>query len=156
MQFADRQKSVARAVLPPCIVIAVTCVLFLPSLGNQFLPFDDALYVTENAYVQRGITPETVAWAFTSGHAANWHPVTWLSHMADVSLFGLDPRGHHGTSVLLHAINSALVYLFCARFARWQAALTVALIFGIHPLHVESVSWVSSRKDLLCAFFWFI
>jgi len=157
MQLSDRQISFLGAVLPPVTILVTAVLLFSRSLGNELLPFDDSLYVTANRHVRAGLTPASIAWAFTSGHAANWHPLTWLSHMADVSLFGMDARGHHATNIALHAVNSLLVYFLCLRLtAPRTAATAVALLFAIHPLHVESVAWVSSRKDLLCAFFWLL
>jgi cytochrome c-type biogenesis protein CcmH/NrfG len=157
MQLSERQRSVLSTFLPPCVIFLTVVLLFSRSIGNQFLPFDDALYVTDNRHVQEGLTPGSIFWAFTTNHAANWHPVTWLSHMLDVVLFGLDPRGHHATNIVFHAVNSTLVYFLCLRLsARRAGAAVIALLFAVHPLHVESVSWVSSRKDLLCAFFWLL
>ncbi len=157
MQLSDRQRSVLAAVLPPIVILITAIALYLRSLGNELLPFDDALYVTGNRQVRQGLTPAGIAWAFTTGHAANWHPFTWISHMIDVSLFGIDPRGHHATNIVLNALNALLVYFLCMRLsARRTAAFAIGLLFAIHPLHVESVSWVSSRKDLLCALFWFL
>lgn len=152
-----QQRARASALLLPALVFVVPLLLFSRSIGNQFLPFDDAIYVTENLEVQKGLTLESIVWAFTSGQGANWFPLTRLSHMLDVEIFGGDPRGHHATSVLLHAINSALVYGLCLRFSATRAAaFAVAMLFAVHPLHVESISWVSSRKDLLCACFWLL
>jgi len=157
MQWSEQQRSNWREIFPPVSVFLIAVLIFSRSIGNQFLPFDDALYVTDNAQVQQGLTPASIAWAFTSGYIANWHPLTWLSHMLDTTLFGLDPRGHHATSILLHAVNSTLVYFLCLRLsARRVGSLAVALLFAIHPLHVESVAWISSRKDLLSGFFWFL
>lgn len=157
MQLSDRQRSLLDAVVPPVAILATAILLFTRSLGHELLPFDDSLYVTANRHVRAGLTPASIGWAFTTGHAANWHPLTWLSHMADVSMFGMNPRGHHATNIVLHAVNSLLVYFLCLRFSTPRMAATaVALLFAIHPLHVESVSWVSSRKDLLCALFWFL
>lgn len=157
MQLSDRQRSFLGAILPPVTILVTAVVLFSRSLGNELLPFDDSLYVTQNRHVRGGLTTASVAWAFTTGHAANWHPLTWLSHMLDVSIYGVNPRGHHSTNIALHAVNSLLVYFLCLRLTAPRAAATaIALLFAIHPLHVESVAWVSSRKDLLCALFWFL
>ncbi len=157
MQLSNRQRSFLYAVIPPATVFFIAILIFSRSLGNQFLPFDDALYVTDNPHVLQGLTSGSIVWAFTTGYIANWHPVTWLSHMLDVTIFGLDPRGHHGTNILLHAVNSVLVYFLCLRLsARRAGSAAIALLFAIHPLHVESVAWISSRKDLLSAFFWFL
>ncbi len=140
-----------RLVLPALILIVLTLAAFLPVLGNGFINLDDDLSVTANPAVRAGITREGIRWAFTSlGYASNWHPLTWLSHQADVSLFGLDPAGHHLTSLLLHAANVLLLLLLLARMtgARWPSFLAAAL-FAVHPLHVESVAWVAERKDVL-------
>jgi hypothetical protein len=117
---------------------------------NGFVSFDDPLYVTGNPVTQQGLSPATVAWAFTTGFAANWHPLTWLSVMLDVELFGLEPSGHHAMSLGLHALNTALVFAFMRRLgvARGPAAFAAGL-FGLHPLHVESVAWAAELKDVL-------
>ena len=150
----------AHAAAPWTVVIAlalVTAAVYLPSLRHGFLNWDDDTYVTENAHVRRGLSAETVAWAFRSGEAANWHPLTWLSHALDVTLFGLDPRGHHASSIALHALNAALLLLALHRLTRrlWPSAV-VAALFALHPLHVESVSWIAERKDVLCGTFTFL
>jgi Flp pilus assembly protein TadD len=131
--------------------------LFLPSLRNGFIDLDDPGYVTENPVVRAGLTAAGAKWAATSLAMANWHPMAWLSHMADVSLFGLSPAGHHATSVLLHALNAALLLLFLHRATgRLPESFLAALLFALHPMRVESVSWVAERKDLLCAFFFLL
>jgi tetratricopeptide (TPR) repeat protein len=119
--------------------------------------WDDELYVTGNPVVQRGLTPAGVVWAFTTGHAANWHPLTWLSHMLDVDLFGLNAGGHHRMNLSLHALNTVLLFLVLQGLtgAAWRSGF-VAALFAVHPLHVESVAWVAERKDLLCALFWIL
>jgi tetratricopeptide (TPR) repeat protein len=118
---------------------------------------DDNLYVTENAHVQTGLTRQSAAWAFTATHAANWHPVTWLSHMLDVRLFGLDAGSHHFTSLLLHTLNAVLLFLllFHMTGALWRSAF-VAALFALHPMHVESVAWIAERKDVLSTLFWLL
>ncbi len=149
----DRRLKLALAL---CVFAAALCV-YVPSLSNEFLDFDDEVYVTGNEMVRQGLTAQGFLWAFTNTRSANWQPLAWLSHQLDVQLFGLDPRGHHATSILLHAINSALVFLVCARMTGARgAAFAAALVFAVHPLHVESVSWVSSRKDLLSGVFWLL
>lgn len=133
-----------------------TLLLFLRSTGNDFVNYDDPDYVTKNPHVQAGLSLSGIRWAFTSGDASNWHPLTWLSHQLDWTLYGANPRGHHFTSVLLHAANAALAFLALRRLtgALWPAAFCAAL-FAWHPLRVESVSWVSERKDVLSGlFFW--
>jgi len=120
----------------------------------DFVGYDDQEYVTENSHVQKGLTVEGIIWAFTSFHSANWHPVTWLSHMLDCELYGLNPMGHHWTSLILHMINTILLFLVLELMtgAIWRSAF-VAALFALHPLHVESVAWISERKDVLSTFF---
>jgi tetratricopeptide (TPR) repeat protein len=134
------------------LVLAVV-VTFWPAAGHQFV-FDDFQYVVTNPDVQKGFSPETVRWAFTSRYASNWHPVTWLSHMLDVQLFGLETVGPHLVNILLHAVNAVLLFLVLSRLtsAPWRSAL-VAGLFAVHPLHVETVAWVAERKDLLATLF---
>ena len=131
--------------------------LFWPALGHAFLNYDDDLYVTGNPSLQERSWPRLLRWAWTTGYAANWHPLTWMSHALDVRLHGLDPRGHHLTSVLLHALNAALLFLVLHRMTgtRWRSAI-VAALFAVHPLHVESVAWVAERKDVLSTTFWLL
>ena len=119
-----------------------------------FLTFDDDGYVTKNPMVLGGVTLRGVWAAFSQFHAQNWHPLTWLSHMVDVSLYGLAPAGHHATSVAIHAANAVLVYLVLEKLtgATWRAAFAAAL-FAVHPLRVESVAWIAERKDVLSTFF---
>ncbi|MBN2188353.1 MAG: tetratricopeptide repeat protein [Chitinispirillaceae bacterium] len=127
---------------------------FSPVLQNDFLNIDDDKYVTANAHIHKGIQRESIGWAFTKGYASNWHPLTWLSHMLDWNIFKNDPRGHHGVNLILHIINTLLLFLFLDKFTgRTRRSLIVAILFGVHPLHVESVAWVAERKDVLCAFF---
>lgn len=136
---------------------AITLAVFWQLHSCDFIHFDDSAYVTTNQKVQAGVTLEGIRWAFTSGHAANWHPVTWISHMLDVQFFGLDPRFHHFTNLFLHLINTQLLFLVLHRMTKtiWRSAF-VAAIFALHPLHVESVAWVAERKDVLSAFFWML
>jgi tetratricopeptide (TPR) repeat protein len=124
------------------------------ALGNGFVSLDDEPYVTDNAQVRAGLSGAGVGWAFATTREANWHPLTWISHMLDVELFGLRPFGHHLVNVLIHVANALLVLLLWARMTGrvWPSA-AVAALFAIHPLRVESVAWVSERKDVLCAFF---
>jgi protein O-mannosyl-transferase len=122
----------------------------------DFVNYDDPDYVTNNEHVRHGLTGDGLVWALTSGDAANWFPVTRISHMLDVLVFGMESGGHHFTGALIHALATLLLFAFLhlATGDRWPSA-AVALIFAVHPLHVESVAWVSERKDVLCAFFWF-
>ena len=131
-----------------------TLALYYPALKNGFVNYDDPAYVTSNLQVRQGLTSRSLAWAFTSTAEANWHPLTWISHMLDVRLFGMRPAGHHAQSVLWHAINVVLLFLLLAKATGFvgRSAL-VAGLFAIHPLNVESVAWVAERKTVLCAFF---
>ena len=124
--------------------------------GYEFINYDDPDYVTANAHVRAGLSAAGMRWAMTAGVASNWHPLTWMSHMLDWSWFGSNPRGHHATSVVLHACNAVLAFAALRRLtgALWTSALFAAL-FAWHPLRVESVAWVSERKDVLSGFFWF-
>ncbi|MCK6447878.1 MAG: tetratricopeptide repeat protein [Planctomycetes bacterium] len=130
------------------------CLAYAQVGSFGFVDLDDSAYVYENPSVLGGLSFEGVQWAFTATHSANWHPLTWLSHMLDVTLFGVDPTGHHWVNVGLHAANTVLVFVLLRELtaATWKSAW-VAGLFGLHPLRVESVAWVSERKDVLCAFF---
>jgi tetratricopeptide (TPR) repeat protein len=132
-------------------------VVFLPSLQNHFVNYDDPGYVTANPHVQHGLTMEGIRWAFVTNATGNWHPLTWLSHMADCQFFGQKSWGHHLTNVLLHALNTGLLFLVLQGMtgALWRSVF-VACLFGLHPLHVQSVAWVSERKDVLSALFWML
>ncbi|NQT70116.1 MAG: tetratricopeptide repeat protein [Desulfobacteraceae bacterium] len=135
------------------LVVAVLVAYWqIPSCG--FVGFDDKPYVTENRQVQKGFTVEGLAWAFTTFHAANWHPLTWLSHMLDFQLYGLNPLGHHWTNLQLHIANTLLLFFILLQMTGmlWRSAF-VAALFALHPLHVESVAWVAERKDVLSTFF---
>lgn len=141
--------------MKPHLRIAVALVLatllaYEPARNNGFVSFDDNFYLTQNPQVQAGLGSEGVAWAFTTGHSANWHPLTWLSHMLDVSVWGMDPRGHHVTNVLLHAASVVLLFHLMRRMTgETGKSAFVAAAFAVHPLHVESVAWVAERKDVL-------
>jgi tetratricopeptide (TPR) repeat protein len=123
----------------------------------QFITYDDALYVTDNPRVLGGLTLASARWAFTNLEAANWHPLTWLAHMADISMFGNRPGPHHLVNVAWHLANSLLCFhlLRTLTGARWRSAL-VAALFALHPCHVESVAWIAERKDVLSTFFWLL
>ncbi|KJU82746.1 Tetratricopeptide TPR_2 repeat protein [Candidatus Magnetobacterium bavaricum] len=124
---------------------------------NDFINYDDPQYVRDNPIVNIGLTPEGVLWAFKSTFMSNWHPLTWISHMTDVSVFRLNPGGHHLTSLIIHMINVALVFYVLYRMTgmMWQGAF-VAALFAIHPLTVESVAWVAERKNVLSTMFWLL
>ncbi|MEI2722198.1 MAG: hypothetical protein V9H26_01270 [Verrucomicrobiota bacterium] len=143
-----------RSLLLGALLIGATVATYWPVLENDFINYDDPDYVTANEVVKRGLTWNGVQWAFATGHASNWHPVTWLSHMLDVSWFGLRPAGHHATNLFLHVANTLLLWRLLLRMtgSLWRSAL-VAGLFALHPLHVESVAWVAERKDVLSTFF---
>jgi Flp pilus assembly protein TadD len=141
-----------------CLLLGLLSLLaYWPVAHCEFVGIDDPAYITENPKVQAGLTLDGVAWALRTGHAGNWHPVAWLSHMLDAQLYGLQPAGHHLTSLCFHLANTLLLFLLFNRMtgALWRSAL-VAGLFALHPLHVESVAWVSERKDVLSAFFGFL
>lgn len=141
-----------------CIfLLSVTLVAFWQVRNHDFINLDDNLYIIDNPFIQQGLTIRGIRWAFTSAYSGHWHPITWLSHLLDYDLCGLNPRGHHVTNLLLHIANALLLFLLLQRMTgkRWQSCF-VAALFAIHPLHVESVAWVAERKDLLCAFFWIL
>ncbi len=135
------------------ILVALVILPYWQTLHHDFVNYDDSFYVAENPYVQRGVTLSGIAWAFTTSQGGNWHPVTWLSHMLDISVWGSNPAGHHFTNMLLHVANTLLLFLIFSRItgALWRSALLAAL-FAVHPLHVESVAWVAERKDVLSTF----
>jgi Flp pilus assembly protein TadD len=139
------------------LLIFVTSFAFLKVTENLFLLADDPGYIFRNEVVRLGLTWRGFVWAFTDISRANWHPITWLSHMLDVQLFGLNPAGHHLVNLVIHVINTLLLFNFLslATRSRWRSAF-VAAVFAVHPLHVESVAWAAERKDLLCAMFWIL
>jgi tetratricopeptide (TPR) repeat protein len=142
--------SIPRHAAAALAVLGLTLALHLPVVRHPFVDYDDNLYLTDNATVAAGLTADGVRWAFTNLESSNWHPLTWLSHMLDVELFGMDPRGHHLVSLLLHGAGAALLFLLLrAAVGRDQPALLAALLFALHPLRVESVAWAAERKDVL-------
>lgn len=145
-----------RLVMLSVALAVVAGFFYLPALGGQFINWDDPNYVTDNEHIRR-LGWSTVGWAFTTFHTGNWHPLTWLSLALDHQLYGLRPYGYHATSLLLHLANGVLVLLVLHRLtgALWRSA-AVAALFALHPQHVESVAWVSERKDVLSAFFWLL
>ena len=132
----------------------VTLAIYAQVVGHHFITLDDPTYIQENPMVNRGVTLAGVAWAFTTFYATNWHPLTWISHMLDCQFFGMNAGRHLLINALIHVANTILVFWFLMRttHARWPSAL-VAALFALHPLHVESVAWVSERKDTLSTFF---
>ena len=141
-----------------CVALVLaTLIAFEPVRNNGFVNYDDDGYVTNNSHVKGGITGKSVIWAFTAYHESNWHPLTWLSHMLDCQLFGLNPLWHHMTNLLFHIVNTLLLFLILKKMtgAIWCSGF-VAAAFALHPLHVESVAWVAERKDVLSGFFWML
>lgn len=141
-----------RLLLPAIIVI--TLLVYLQVAWHDFINFDDDVFVYENPMVAAGLTLEGIRWAFTTAHEVNWIPLSWLSHMLDVSLFGMNPGFHHLTNLFFHLCSTSLLYLFLNRTTSMPfRSGAVALLFALHPLHVESVAWIAERKDVLSAFF---
>ncbi|MGV7221343.1 MAG: tetratricopeptide repeat protein [Nitrospinales bacterium] len=139
-------------------VLTITIfVIYWQTLNHDFTNYDDDLYVTANQHIQDGFTLKSITWAFTSTYASNWHPLTSLSHMLDFRLYDLDPGGHHLTNMLFHVINALLLFTILSKMtgALWQSGF-VAVMFAVHPLNVESVAWISERKNLLSSFFWLL
>lgn len=135
-------------------LVVITVAAYAPVRHFNFVSFDDQVYVTNNPHVRAGLTWAGLVWAFTTDYAANWHPITWISHMLDVQIFGLNPGPHHVVNLVLHTINTLLLWLV---FRRLTGSVVrsgfVAALFAVHPLHVESVAWVAERKDLLSTCF---
>jgi Tfp pilus assembly protein PilF len=139
------------------LLFAVTLLVYQPVKNLQFINYDDNSYVVKNSYVLSGLTWNNVIWAFTTLEVANWHPLTWLSHMLDCTLFGPDPAAHHLMNLLLHAMNVVLVFLLLERGTGYMGrSFLVAVLFAVHPLNVESVAWVAERKNILCTTFWLL
>ncbi len=134
-----------------------TLAVYAQALSCDFVNYDDLGYVTENSHIQGGLSWTSIGWAFSTGDQSNWHPLTWISHILDCQLYGLKPFGHHLTNLLFHLANTLLLFGVLRRMtgAIWPSAF-VAALFAWHPAHVESVAWVSERKDVLSAFFWLL
>ncbi len=143
-----------KPLLPCALLVLATLLLYAPVRHHEFLVFDDGPYVTQNTHVNTGLNLDNEVWAFTSFHEGNWHPLTWLSHMADCQLFGLNAGPAHIMNVFLHAANVLLLFLLLqkATGAMWRSLL-VAALFAVHPMNVETVAWVAERKSLLCTLF---
>ena len=167
-KFSPRQATApAAAVTPPsspndrwrligvCVFLAAAVwIIYGQTLHYDFVNYDDEDYVTTNAQVSRGVTLSGIVWAFTQMHSANWHPLTWISHMVDCQFYGLNAGGHHLTNLLIHAANAILLFFLLRQMTGsfWRSAF-VAALFAVHPLRVESVAWVSERKDVLSGLF---
>jgi Tfp pilus assembly protein PilF len=147
-----------RAELLICLfLVTVTFAVYWQVRSFTFVNYDDSQYVTENQYVKDGLNYKSIRWAFSSYHAANWHPFTWLSHMLDIQLYGMNPGAHHQTNLIFHIVNALLLFFVFRKMTSnlWQSGF-VAALFALHPLHVESVAWVAERKDVLSTFFWML
>jgi len=141
-----------------CLFLVITTlVVYWQVRDHEFIGYDDVRYVTKNPRVQGGLSLEGIIWAVTSKSVGNWHPLTWLSHMLDVQLYGMKAGGHHLTNLLFHILNTLLLFLVFRRMtgALWRSAF-IAALFALHPLHVESVAWIAERKDVLSTFFWML
>ncbi|MCG6552738.1 MAG: tetratricopeptide repeat protein [Candidatus Magnetominusculus sp. LBB02] len=137
------------------LLVCLTLIVFLPVRNSEFTNFDDDLYVINNPHVNTGLTVENIRWALTSSEFSNWFPLTWISHMLDVQLFGLRPDGHHLSNLFIHTANVIAMFFVFFRLgiSLWRSFF-IAALFAVHPAHVECVAWVSERKELLCTFFW--
>ena len=152
-----RNRGDLEAVILSLILVVVTLVVYWPVQSFDFVNFDDPIYITRNSAIQNGVTWQGILWAFSTFHAANWHPLTWLSHMIDFSLYQFRAGGHHWTSLQIHLLNTLLLFLVLRRMTgASKCSALVAMLFAIHPLHVESVAWISERKDVLSGFFWIL
>lgn len=158
MKYMNTIRNIVRGINRDTAVIMILFVLvtiiYFQVSGYGFVNFDDDAYISDNPFVKKGLSVNSIVSAFTSTHAANWHPITWLSHTLDVTLFGMKPGLHHCVNVLFHLLNSILIYFVFRKMTGdiWKSAF-VAALFALHPLHVESVAWLSERKDVLSSFF---
>lgn len=136
------------------LLISTTAALYAPVLGYDFVSFDDPPYVSENPHIREGLTLQTAIWSLTTTRESNWHPLTWLSHALDLELYGTHPGGHHATNVVLHVLNALILFGILRDMTGkvWRSGF-VAGLFALHPLHIESVAWISERKDVLSSFF---
>jgi len=146
-----------RAYLLGLLLIVLTVALYYSVRNHPYVNYDDTVYVTDNVHVQNGLTWDTVTWAFTTDDAGNWHPLTWLSHALDVEMYDLTPGGHHQTSMLLHALNAALLFWVLLQATGYAGrSFMVAALFAVHPVNVESVVWIAERKTVLSMTFFLL
>ncbi|MEK9630031.1 MAG: tetratricopeptide repeat protein [Nitrospinota bacterium] len=141
-----------------CLFLALaTFAVYFPILDHDFINYDDPEYITENLRVQEGLTLKSIFWAFTTLETSNWHPLTWISHVLDYQLYGSDPSGHHLTSLIIHIANALLLFFVFNRMTgEYSKSIVVATLFALHPFNVESVAWISERKNVLSTFFWLL
>ncbi|ACH39936.2 TPR domain protein [Citrifermentans bemidjiense Bem] len=146
-----------RVILLSLALLCITIAIYYQATGFNFILLDDNDYVTSNAHVMEGLSFESIKWAFMSNVSGHWHPLTWLSLMMDYQFFGLDPMGYHLTNIVIHGFNTVLLFVTLNYMTKalWRSAF-VAVLFALHPLHVESVAWISERKDVLSGFFWML
>src|SRR5260221_3342254 len=146
----DRTTNRRSTIFICALLLGLTMATYWPVLHSDFINYDDQDYVTQNPQVTKGLSWANLGWAFRSGYASNWHPVTWLSHMMDAQLFGSKAGGHHLVNLLFHLANGLLVFVLLNRMtgALWRSGFAAGL-FALHPLHVESVAWIAERKDVL-------
>ncbi len=139
------------------LLAAIVLVLYWPVTGYEFIAMDDNLYLLDNPDIQKGLSRQGISWAMTTLYTTNWHPLTWLSLMADYELYGLKAAGYHVSNLLLHILNTLLLFLVLRRMTgeTWKC-LTVAALFAVHPLNIESVAWIAERKNLLSTLFWIL
>jgi protein O-mannosyl-transferase len=139
------------------LLAAFTTIAYVPVFSNSFIYLDDPKYITINPHIQSGLTLDAWKWAWRSTEESNWHPLTWISHALDVSLFGMNAGGHHFTSLLIHVLNAVLLYVLLSKVTSYKGrSLVAAALFALHPLAVESVAWAAERKNVLCTFFFLI
>jgi tetratricopeptide (TPR) repeat protein len=139
------------------LLVLATVALYYPVSGHPFVNYDDNVYVTDNEQVKSGLNWDTLQWAFTTTEAGNWHPLTWLSHTLDYQLFQADPAGHHNTNLLLHVLNALLLFWVLRQATGFIGrSWMVAALFALHPVNVESVAWISERKNLLSMLFFLL
>lgn len=152
-----RGRRMKRVWVVTVLLASLTAAIFLPATAHRFVLYDDDEYVTANPVVRMGLTAGGIRWAFSTMSQSNWHPLTWISHMADVQIFGLAPWGHHLVNIVFHAAAVAMLFLTLERMTGfiWSSAF-VAALFAVHPLHVESVAWVAERKDVLSGLLWML
>ena len=152
-----KHHNISNSFLAGIFLFLITITTFLPAVNHKFVNYDDQMYITENTMVIKGLTHEGILWAFSNIDAGSWYPLTWLSHMLDCQIYGLNPGGHHFTSILIHSINALLLFILLMKMTgASMPSFLVAAIFALHPLHVEPVAWASSRKDVLSTFFWIL
>jgi len=154
--MSPRRNWAERGLISALLIVSILAV-YAPVVYFNFITYDDPSYITKNPHVRAGLAWASFKWAWTTGEVCNWHPITWLSHLLDVQMFGLRAGGHHFTNLIFHVANTLLLFEWLRRStgARWRS-LFVAALFGLHPLHVESVAWVAERKDVLSAFFFLL